>query len=104
LAKTLSKLKAVKEGHEEENYMFFSNLETIKRLVDKLLEMDKTEIDTMLKEHDWASDHITSSKDDIEEVFNFIAGNEDQEHDKSLDNLFGNPLSHIDSFISHINK
>lgn len=105
LAKTLSKLnKAVKENHEEENYMFFSNLETIKRLVDKLLEMDKTEIDMMLKEHDWASDHVTSSKDDIEEVFNFIAGNEDQEHDKSLDNLFDNPLSHIDSFISHINK
>jgi len=105
LAKTLSKLnKAVKENHEEENYMFFSNLETIKRLVDKLLEMDKTEIDMMLKEHDWASDHVTSSKDDIEEVFNFIAGNKDQEHDKSLDNLFDNPLSHIDSFISHINK
>lgn len=105
LAKTLSKLnKAVKENHEEENYMFFSNLETIKRLVDELLQMDKTEIDMMLKEHDWASDHITSSKDDIEEVFNFIAGNEDQEHDKSLDNLFDNPLSHIDSFISHINK
>jgi hypothetical protein len=104
LAKTLSKLKAVKEGHEEENYMFFSNLETIKRLVDKLLEMDKAEIDIMLKEHDWASDHVTSSKDDIEEVFNFIAGNEDQEHDKSLDNLFDNPLSHIDSFISHTKK
>ena len=77
LAKTLSKLKAIKENHEEENYMFFSNLETIKRLVDKLLEMDKTEIDEMLKEHDWASDHVTSSKDDIEEVFNFIAGNSD---------------------------
>ena len=104
LAKTLSKLKAVKEGHEEENYMFFSNLETIKRLVDELLQMDRSEIDTMLKEHDWASDHITSSKDDIEEVFDFIAGNKDQEHDKSLDNLFDNPLSHIDSFISHIKK
>ena len=77
LAKTLSKLKAIKENHEEENYMFFSNLETIKRLVDKLLEMDKTEIDMMLKKHDWASDHVTSSKDDIEEVFNFIAGNSD---------------------------
>jgi hypothetical protein len=82
LAKTLSKLnKAVKENHEEENYMFFSNLETIKRLVDKLLEMDKSEIDTMLNEHDWASDHITSSKDDIEEVFNFIAGNSNPEED-----------------------
>ena len=77
LAKTLRKLKAIKENNEEENYMFFSNLETIKRLVDKLLEMDKTEIDMMLKKHDWASDHVTSSKDDIEEVFNFIAGNSD---------------------------
>jgi len=105
LAKTLSKLnKAVKENHEEENYMFFSNLETIKRLVDKLLEMDKTEIDEMLKEHDWASDHVTSSKDDIEEVFNFIAGNENPDDAKSLDNLFGDPLSHIDSFISHTKK
>jgi hypothetical protein len=84
LAKTLSKLnKAVKENHEEENYMFFSNLETIKRLVDKLLEMDKTEIDEMLKKHDWASDHVTSSKDDIEEVFNFIAGQE-KEYDYPL--------------------
>jgi len=78
LAKTL---KSIKENHEEGNYMFFSNLETIKRLVDELLEMDKSEIDTMLNEHDWASDHITSSKDDIEEVFNFIAGNSNTEED-----------------------
>jgi hypothetical protein len=104
LAKTLSKLKAIKEHSEEENYMFFSNLETIKRLVDELLKMDRAEIDTMLKEHDWASDHITSSKDDIEEVFDFIAGNEEQGHDTSLDNLFDNPLSHIDSFMSHLKK
>jgi hypothetical protein len=100
LAKTLSKLnKAVKENHEEENYMFFSNLETIKRLVDKLLEMDKTEIDTMLKEHDWASDHVTSSKDDIEEVFNFIAGHNDPEEDfeyATHDGSFGGDDSEID--------
>jgi hypothetical protein len=73
-------------------------------LFDELLQMDKSEIDAMLTEHDWASDHITSSKDDIEEVFDFIAGNEDQEYDKSLDNLFDNPLSHIDNFISHTKK
>jgi len=71
LAKTL---RSLKEHQEEGNYMFFSNLVTIKRLVDKLLEMDESKIDAMLNEHDWASDHITSSKDDIEEVFNFIAG------------------------------
>ena len=89
LAKTLSKLKAIKENNEEENYMFFSNLETIKRLVDKLLEMDKTEIDTMLKEHDWASDHVTSSKDDIEEVFNFISSH----NTESEKHLLGGPES-----------
>ena len=78
LAKTL---RSLKENHEEGNYMFFSNLETIKRLVDKLLEMDKSEIDTMLNEHDWASDHITSSKDDIEEVFNFISSHNTEEYE-----------------------
>lgn len=111
LAKTLSKLKAIKENHEEENYMFFSNLETIKRLVDKLLEMDKTEIDEMLKEHDWASDHVTSSKDDIEEVFNFIAGHNDSEEDfgyATHDGSFGDddseidedPMQHLKSFFA----
>lgn len=84
LAKTL---KSIKENHEEGNYMFFSNLETIKRLVDKLLEMDKSEIDTMLNEHDWASDHITSSKDDIEEVFNFIASHDNSEEDEDWDSM-----------------
>lgn len=86
LAKTL---RSLKEHQEVGNYMFFSNLETIKRLVDKLLEMDKSEIDSMLNEHDWASDHITSSKDDIEEVFNFIAGHTSTENKP----LLGGPES-----------
>lgn len=112
LAKTLSKLKAIKENNEEENYMFFSNLETIKRLVDKLLEMDRTEIDTMLKEHDWASDHITSSKDDVEEVFNFITAHSNPEedfghatHDGSFDGDDSekddsNPMTYLKSFFT----
>lgn len=83
LAKTL---RSLKENHEETNYMFFSNLETIKRLVDELLEMDRAEIDAMLNEHNWASDHITSSKDDIEEVFNFIASHNTEE-DEDWDNM-----------------
>jgi hypothetical protein len=104
LAKTLSKLKGVKEHNEEEHYMFFSNLETIKRLVDELLQMDKSEIDAMLKEHDWASDHITSSKDDIEEVFDFFAGNENPDEHNLLDDKFDNPMQHIDSFMSRMKK
>ena len=85
LAKTL---KSFKEHQEQGNYMFFSNLETIKRLVDELLEMDKSEIDAMLDEHDWASDHITGAKDDVEEVFDFIAGHSNPEDE------FGSPSSY----------
>ena len=46
--------------------------------------MDRAKIDAMLNEHDWASDHITSSKDDIEEVFDFIAGHSNTEAEKPL--------------------
>jgi hypothetical protein len=35
--------------------------------------MDQSEIDEVLNEADWASDHIATSKDDIEEVFNFLS-------------------------------
>ena len=59
--------------HEAENYMFFGDLETIKRCVDQLLEMDPAQVDQILKNgHNWAVDHVVSSKDDIEEVYNFL--------------------------------
>lgn len=60
-------------GEEPQNYMFFGNLQTIKRCVDQLLEMDPAQVDQILSDgHAWAEDHIATSKDDIEEVFNFL--------------------------------
>lgn len=74
LAKTLKKMNENHEG-DIQNYMFFGNLKTIKRLVDKMLEMDESEVDSILTNgHNWALDHIATSKDDVEEVFNFLAG------------------------------
>jgi DNA-directed RNA polymerase subunit RPC12/RpoP len=62
-------------GQEPTNYMFFSNLETIHRLTGILLEMDPSMIDSIIENgHDWAADHIATSKDDIEEVVNFFIG------------------------------
>lgn len=59
--------------HEVNHYMFFGNLETIKRYVDALLEMDPMAVNELLDNgHDWAADHIATSKDDIEEVANFL--------------------------------
>jgi hypothetical protein len=61
------------EQHEAENYMFFGNLETIYRLTGIMLKMDPLKVDRVLKDgHNWAVDHIVSSKDDIEEVANFL--------------------------------
>lgn len=54
------------------NYMFFSNLESIGRMVDELRNLDEFKVDSLLNEHDWAKDHIATSKDDVEEVYNFF--------------------------------
>jgi hypothetical protein len=62
------------DSDKTQNYMFFANLKTIKRLVDKMLQMDESQVDQIITNgHDWASDHISTSKDDVEEVFNFLA-------------------------------
>jgi hypothetical protein len=58
---------------ELNNYMFFQNLKNIKRTVDELLKMDESMVNMVLSNgHDWANDHIATSKDDVEEVYNFL--------------------------------
>jgi len=81
LARTLKSMKESNEFEgESQNYMFFNNLQTIKRLVDDMLEMDEKEVDEMLTNgHNWALDHMATSKDDVEEVYNFLKGNTDRE-------------------------
>lgn len=54
-------------------YMFFQNLETIKCKIEQILSFDRKQVDEQLKDgHDWAADHVTTAKDDIEEVADFI--------------------------------
>ena len=63
---------------EFKNYMFFSNLEQISRDIERLMSLDKQKIDDMISNgHDWAGEHVTTAKDDIEEVTNFLLGNID---------------------------
>jgi hypothetical protein len=58
---------------ELNRYMFFQNLKSIKMMVDEMLELDKKIVNDILSDgHSWAEDHITTSKDDIEEVHNFL--------------------------------
>jgi len=54
-------------------YMFFENLKTIKQMVDEMLELDEEMVDGVLASgHDWAEDHIATSKDDVDEVYHFL--------------------------------
>jgi hypothetical protein len=72
-------------GAEYENYMFFGNLKTIKRLVDILLEMDESKVDSILSNgHAWAADHIATSKDDVEEVLNFLMNEVEESKETEL--------------------
>ena len=61
---------------ESDNYMFFQNLKTIHHAVGELLKMDESQLDKLLSSgHDWANDHMTSSADDVEEVYHFVTSN-----------------------------
>jgi hypothetical protein len=63
-----------KLNENKDNYMFFQNLKTIKQAVDEMLAMDFEMVDMILSNgHDWANDHIATSKDDVEEVYNFLS-------------------------------
>lgn len=63
------------DQEKPKHYMFFSNLKVIKEKVEAMLAMDPMQVDAMLGDgHDWASDHIATSKDDVEEVYNWLAG------------------------------
>jgi hypothetical protein len=81
LAKTL---KGMKESHDHENYMFFTNLENIKRMAEEILAMNHEEMDQKLTHgHDWATDHISVANENLEHVYNFFLNDESDEHEHS---------------------
>jgi len=61
------------EDKELHNYMFFQHLMTIRDAIDDLIKMDRSTVDQILQDgHAWAVDHITTSVDDIDEVYHFL--------------------------------
>ncbi len=63
-------------GEEDiDEYMFFQNLKTIRDSVSMMLSLDPRAVNALLKDgHAWAVDHISTSKDDVEEVAGFLKG------------------------------
>ena len=65
-------MKVLKE-QESPNYMFFSNLEQLIRQANLLLELEPEVIDEiLLNGHDWAADHVTVAKENLDQVFDFM--------------------------------
>jgi len=58
---------------QSQNYMFYSNLEQIIRQAQELLEIPKDQIESLLNNgHDWADDHVSKSKENLDHVYEFF--------------------------------
>jgi hypothetical protein len=67
--------RVIREGGDpnSQRYMFFSNLEQMKRQCEMLLDMDQQQIESILSNgHDWAQDHIAEAKNNMDQVFDFL--------------------------------
>jgi hypothetical protein len=76
------------DSNEDTRYMFFSNLEQMMRQARMLLQMDEDMLEDLLNNgHDWAADHITEAKNNMDQVFDFIMNEMNGEgEDDSWDN------------------
>jgi hypothetical protein len=66
--------KVLKEEEGRSNrYMFFSNLQQMRRQCDLLLDLDESMVEEILENgHDWAQDHIAEAKNNMDQVFDFL--------------------------------
>ena len=66
-------VKRIMSEQDNERYMFFSNLEQIHRQTGLLLELNKNTVEGVLDGgHDWAQDHLSTAKENIDQVFDFM--------------------------------
>ena len=66
-------VKRVLNEQKGERYMFFSNLQQIRRQCDLLLDLDESMIESILDNgHDWAQDHVSEAKNNMDQVFDFL--------------------------------
>lgn len=76
IAKKLNKTKKnIKEGNDMNvsNYMFFGNIEQMHRQLGLLLELDPQMVDSIIQDgHDWADEHISEAKTNVDQVFDFM--------------------------------
>ena len=73
LTRLIRKVLKEEDARRTNRYMFFSNLEQMKRQCEMLLDMDESEVESILENgHDWAQDHISEAKNNMDQVFDFL--------------------------------
>ena len=94
--------KVIRETHEEKSqrYMFFSNLEQMRRQCDLLLDFDRNMVESILDNgHDWAQDHIATAKESIDQVFDFLMN-----ETKSSENNFTDDMNHHEDIVEVVGE
>ena len=72
---------------ESNNYMFWQNLKNVNDNAAEILGMDMHEVDALLSDgHNWAIEHVITSKDDVEEVYHFLEYNMESEPEMMSEN------------------
>lgn len=89
---------------ESTSYMFFGNIETIHRYAESILECDLEEIDRLLDEgHNWAESHISTTKEKLSHVYNFLTNKASHKVKESMNNyMFFANLENIVRFCEDI--
>jgi hypothetical protein len=78
----IEKVLKEEEHNRTSRYMFFSNLEQMRRQCDLLLDLDKEMVESVLENgHDWAQDHISEAKNNMDQVFDFLMNETKGEND-----------------------
>jgi len=80
IGRIIHKLISEEEKKNSSRYMFFSNLQQMRRQCDLLLDLDEQMVEDILDHgHDWAQDHIAEAKNNMDQVFDFLM-NETKKH------------------------
>jgi hypothetical protein len=75
-------IKRIVSEQESERYMFFSNLEQLHRQTNLLLDLDKSQVESILQGgHDWAQDHVAIAKEKNDQFFDFMMNETKSEDD-----------------------
>jgi hypothetical protein len=76
---------------ESNNYMFWQNLKSINDNAAEILGMDMHQVDNLLSDgHNWAVEHVITSKDDVEEVYHFLEYNMESKPEMMAENADSN--------------